>query len=111
MPTMAAHAGMKVIHQVTVELAKRSRASTVRPLTGQPLGLLVVLEYGKVPVVERPKMGQLEAGAKATSASERSRRLGVPPSSAIQRFDGMEMLLLFHGRPSMALKYAVEKDD
>ena len=91
---MAAHAGMKDCHHSTVELAKRARASAVRPLTGQPLGLLVVLEYGKVPVVERPKMGQPEAGAKATSTSERSRMLGGvdSASSASQRFDGAEML-------------------
>ena len=104
MPTIAAHAGMKDIHQLTVELANRASASAVRALTGHPLGLLVVLEYGNVPDVERPKIGQPEAGAKATSASERSRMFGAPPSSASQMLDGAEMLLLFHGRPSMALK-------
>ena len=36
--------------------------------------------------------------------------MGGPPSSTSHRFESTEMFPLFHGRPSIELKYAVEKE-
>ncbi len=76
MPTIIAHACAKAAYQLPVLVANWSSAAAVSVLTGQPIGLLVVDEYGGSPVTDKPKNGQLPTGEKAISASESRSRMG-----------------------------------
>ena len=85
-----AHAGAKAAYQAAVEPAKLASEAWVSVLNGQ-VGV-------DTPPPPPPKRGQPDAGAMATSVSERSRMVrGVlPPFSQMS-----DALLLAQGMPSI----------
>ena len=87
-----AHAGAKAAYQAAVEPAKLASEACVIVLNGQ-----VGVDTAPPPPPP-PKRGQPDAGAMATSVSERSRMVrGVlPPFSQMS-----EALLLVQGMPSI----------
>ena len=91
-PTILAHAGAKAAYQAAVEPEKLASVAWVRVLNGQ-----VGVDTAPPPPPP-PKRGQPDAGAMATSASERSRMVfgRLPPFSQMS-----EALLLAQGMPSI----------